>query len=63
MEAHEEQEKPTERLISIAHEMIDTYRDLVKLSVAENLSLGVSLSVTGIVLLVFVCFVMLFGAL
>jgi hypothetical protein len=59
----EEQERPTEKLISIAHEMIDAYRDLAKLTVVENVSLGVSLSVTGIVLLVFVCFSMLFGAL
>jgi hypothetical protein len=59
----EEQEKPTEKLISTAGQMIETYRDLITLTVVENVSLGVSVSVVGIVLLVFVCFVMLFGAL
>jgi len=59
----EEQEKPTEKLISTAGQMIETYRDLISLTVVENVSLGVSVSVIGIVSLVFVCFVLLFGAL
>ncbi len=63
MEAQETQAKPTEKLLSTAGEMIETYRDLISLTVAENVSLGVSLSVVGIISLVFTCFVMLFGAL
>ncbi len=63
MEEQEVEPKPTEKLISTAREMIETYRDLASLTVVENVSLGVSVSVVGLVLLVFVCFVMLFGAL
>lgn len=63
MEAQETQAKPTEKLISTAGQMIETYRDLISLTVVENVSLGVSLSAVGIVSLVFICFVLLFGAL
>ena len=59
----EEQEKPTEKLINTAGQMIETYRDLINLTVVENVSLGVSVSVVGVITLVFICFVMLFGAL
>lgn len=59
----QEQERPTEKLISTAGQMIETYRDLISLTVVENISLGVSVSIVGVVSLVFVCFVMLFGAL
>ncbi|MEI9917768.1 MAG: hypothetical protein WDO14_03080 [Bacteroidota bacterium] len=59
----EGQEKPTEKLINTAGQMIETYRDLVSLTVVENVSLGVSVSVVGIITLVFICFVLLFGAL
>ena len=55
--------RPTEKLISTAGQMIETYRDLITLAVVENVSLGVSVSVVGIVSLVFICFVLLFGAL
>ena len=54
---------PTEKLISTAGQMIETYRDLITLTVVENVSLGVSVSIVGIVTLVFICFVLLFGAL
>ncbi|MEJ0032721.1 MAG: hypothetical protein WDO15_21230 [Bacteroidota bacterium] len=65
----EEQEKlaphtgPTEKLINTAGQMIETYRDLINLTVVENVSLGVSVSVVGVITLVFICFVLLFGAL
>jgi hypothetical protein len=59
----EEQEKPTEKLISTAHEIIETYRDLIAITVVENVSLGVSLGVIGVVSLVFISLVLLFGAL
>lgn len=55
--------KVTDKLFSTAGEMIETYRDLISLTVVENVSLGVSVSVVGVISLVFVCFVMLFGAL
>jgi len=58
-----EQEKPTEKLINTAGQMIETYRDLINLTVVENVSLGVSVSVVGVITLVFICFVLLFGAL
>ena len=63
MESQEEQERPTDKLIATAGQMIETYRDLITLTVVENVSLGVSVSIVGIVSLVFICFVVLFGAL
>ena len=63
MEGQETQPKPTEKLVGTAREMLEAYRDLVSLTIVENVSLGVSVSVVGIVSLVFTCFVMLFGAL
>lgn len=54
---------PTEKLISTAGQMIETYKELITLAVVEKTSLGVGVSVVGIVTLVFVCFVLLFGAL
>lgn len=63
MEAQETHERPTEKLISTGREMVETYRDLISLTVVDNLSLGVSISVVGIVTLVFTCFVLLFAAL
>ena len=59
----EEQEKPSEKLLATAGKMIETYRDLVSLTVVEKLSLGVSLSAIGIVALVFLSLVMLFAGL
>jgi hypothetical protein len=59
----EEQEKPAEKLLATAGHMIETYRDLMTLTVVENVTRGVSLSVVGIVTLVSSCFVILFGAL
>jgi len=55
MEEQETQARPTEKLISTAGEMIETYRDLITLTIIENVSLGVSVSVVGIVSLVFFC--------
>jgi hypothetical protein len=63
MEQQETEVRPTEKLFSTAGQMIETYRDIINLTVVENVSLGVSVSVVGIVTLVFICFVMLFGAL
>lgn len=63
MEEQETQERPTEKLISTGREMVETYRDLISLILVENLSMGVSISVVGIISLVFICFVLLFGAL
>jgi len=63
MEEQETEARPTEKLISTAGQMIETYRDLITLTIVENVSLGVSVSVVGLVSLVFTCFVMLFGAL
>lgn len=54
--------KPTEKLIHTAGQMIETYRDLISLTVVENLSLGVSISIIGILTLVVICFVLLFVA-
>jgi hypothetical protein len=63
MEEQETHERPTEKLISTGREMVETYRDLISLTIVDNLSLGVSISVVGIAMLVFTCFVLLFGAL
>ena len=63
MTTTEEQEKPTEKLLATAGQMIETYRDLVSLTVVENASMVASVSVVGVVSLVFSCFALLFGAL
>lgn len=54
---------PTEKLISTAGQMIETYKELITLTMVEKASLGVGVSVIGVVSLIFVCFVLLFGAL
>jgi hypothetical protein len=59
----EEQEKPAEKLIATAGHMIETYRDLISLTVAENVTLGISVSIVGVLALAFGCFVILFAAL
>ncbi|HMJ71586.1 MAG TPA: hypothetical protein VK508_21975 [Cyclobacteriaceae bacterium] len=59
----EEQERPAEKLIATAGQMIETYRDLMTLTVVENITRGVSVSVVGIISLATSCFVVLFGAL
>jgi hypothetical protein len=59
----EEQEKPAEKLIATAGHMIEAYRDLTTLTVVENLTRGISVSVVGIVSMVVTCFTLLFGAL
>jgi hypothetical protein len=59
----EEQEKPTEKLLATAGHIFETYRDLMSLTVVENVSMGASVSVVGLLTLVFSCFVILFGAL
>lgn len=59
----EEQEKPAEKLIVTAGHIIETYKDLMTLTVVENLTLGISVSIVGIVALAFGCFVILFAAL
>lgn len=63
MEEQEKHEKPTEKLVHTAGQMIETYKDLITLTVVENASLGVGVSVIGVVALIFICFVLLFGAL
>lgn len=63
MEEQETQARPTEKLLNTAGQMIETYRDLITLTMVEKVSIGVSMSVVGIVSLVFICFVLLFGAL
>lgn len=63
MTTTEEQDKPTEKLLATAGEMIETYRDLVSLTVVENASNVAAFSVVGIVSLVFACLTLLFGGL
>jgi hypothetical protein len=59
----EQDEKPVEKLVATAGEMIETYKDLMTLKVVENLTVGISVSVVGITALTFCCFVILFAAL
>jgi uncharacterized BrkB/YihY/UPF0761 family membrane protein len=61
--ASEEEEKPAEKLVATAGQLIDTYKDLMTLKVVENVTLGISVSVVGIVALAFGGFVILFAAL
>jgi hypothetical protein len=56
-----EQEKdPKETVVSSVTNLIDTYRNLISLKVIEHTSLGLSISVIGILLLTMVLFVLLF---
>jgi hypothetical protein len=59
----EEQEKPAEKLFATAGHIIETYKDMMSLTVVENITRGISVSVVGIVTLVVTCFTLLFGAL
>jgi hypothetical protein len=59
----EQEEKPAEKLIATAGHMIETYRDLLTLTVVENVTLGISASIVGVLSLAFGCFVILFAAL
>jgi hypothetical protein len=59
----EEQEKPTDRLVHAAGEMIETYKDLINLTVVENVSLGISVSIVGVISLSVFSFMTLFAAL
>jgi hypothetical protein len=61
--AHMGSPSPTEKLVGTAGQMIETYKELIALTVVENASLGIGVSVVGIITLVSICFVLLFAAL
>lgn len=55
--------RPTQKIVEIAGDMIDTYKSLITLNAVERASLGVSWSVVGILVLVLSVFVLLFAGL
>lgn len=59
----EEQEKPTEKILEAGGEMIETYRNLITLGIVEHTSLGASVSIMGLLYLIFIVFVLLFAGL
>lgn len=58
----EEQEKPAEKLIAAAGQMVETYKDLITLTVVEHVTLGISVGIVSILSLTIACFVLLFAA-
>lgn len=53
-------ENKSENLLDGAGSIIETYRDLVTLKIVEQTSRGASISIFGIILLIFIIFVLLF---
>ena len=50
----------TENWVSNAADLLESYRDLISLRIVEHSSLGISISVIGILSLILVVFVLLF---
>ncbi|HET9054911.1 MAG TPA: phage holin family protein [Cyclobacteriaceae bacterium] len=59
----EEEKKSGEKILDLAGDMIENYRSLVTLKIAEHASLAGSASILGILLLVVAVFVLLFAGL
>jgi hypothetical protein len=59
----EEEKKPTEKIVEVAGNMIETYKSLITVNVVERASLGASWSIVGILILVLTVFVLLFAGL
>ncbi len=55
-----EENNSAENLANTAAELVESYRDLVALKVTEHTSLGISLSIIGILSLMIAVFVFLF---
>lgn len=53
-------EAKSENWIESAGGIIETYRDLVSIKIVEKTSRGISVSIYGIILLVFIIFILLF---
>jgi hypothetical protein len=56
----EEQKKSTEKIVEAAADLVETYRNLVRVRIVEQTSLGASVSIVGILLLLVVVFILLF---
>lgn len=57
------EKKPTEKIVEVVGQMIETYRGLVTINAVERASLGASWSIVGILGLVLSVFVLLFAGL
>jgi Putative Actinobacterial Holin-X, holin superfamily III len=53
-------ETKSENWIESAGGIIETYRDLVSIKIVEKTSRGISVSIYGVILLVFIIFILLF---
>lgn len=56
----EEQKKSAEKIVDAAADLVETYRNLITVRIVEQTSLGASVSIVGILLLLVVVFVLLF---
>ena len=56
-------EKASERWVDIGSDLVEAYRDLVAIKVVEKASTGASAGIIGILSLMSISFVMLFGGL
>jgi hypothetical protein len=56
----EEQKKGAEKWIDGMSDLVETYRDLITIKVVEQTSLGATVSILGLILLVVIVFVLLF---
>lgn len=60
MEQETEEKKPSEKIADATEDIIDTYRNLIAVNLVEYTSLGGSVSIVGVVYLIFIVFVLLF---
>jgi hypothetical protein len=57
----EEEKKSGEKILDLAGDMVENYRNLITIKVVEHSSLAGAASILGILLLVIAMFILLFG--
>lgn len=64
MEAEDRADRSRQdNLVDAASDMFETYRDLIKVRIVEQTSLGASVSILGIVILIIILLILLFAGL
>jgi hypothetical protein len=63
MEADDAEKKPVAKIAETTEDIIETYRQLISITLVEYTSLGASVSMLGIIYLVVIVFVLLFAGL
>ena len=56
----EEENKSSDKWVNIVTDLVDAYRNLISVKVVEHTSLGISLSIIGILSMIMAVFVLLF---